>query len=87
MQNDLAVFIAENAGDFNVDVRLYSNYSGRGMMGETTTGLVVPSPMVFATLLLQMNEAIHEAVESGEIGLYVIQTLRSDNLGHDTIIY
>lgn len=87
MQHDLAAFIAEQAGNFGEDVRLYENYSGRGMLGDTTTGIVMSSPQAFVTLVLCMNEAIHQAVEDGVIGLYEFDQIRWDSLGLDWIIY
>jgi hypothetical protein len=35
-----AKFIADICEDIGVDVELYEDYSGRGMYGDTTTGLV-----------------------------------------------
>ena len=87
MQLDLANFIAEHADQFDEEVKVIPEYSGRGMYGSTTAALSVRSPLVLAKLAFLMNELLYEAVENGEVALYEIDDFRSDQLGLGYVVY
>ena len=80
--------LSENAKDYinefedDLGVRVYEGYSGRGMYGEETDGLVFSS---ISGLLELMNRATEDGED--EVVKFMLQLGRTDNLGYDTIIY
>lgn len=62
--------------ELEIEARIYNGYSGRGMMGEETTGLVCDS----RTDLMRL--AVRASIPDEEL-----QAVRSDNLGRDMIFY
>ena len=84
----------ENADTFFADAcedmpSLYENYSGRGMYGETTTGIVCGNPLT--VLAAVIAEAIvmesEEFTKSHNSMMAELSRLRQDNLGKQIIIY
>lgn len=71
------------------DIRVYENYSGRGMYGNFTDGLVVSDFMEIAKLVRHICEDRDNIVDINvEDFLDKITSLsRRDNLGYDTILY
>lgn len=64
---------------------VYEDYSGRGMYGEKTTGVTFPSMDAFYE---ECAEIIREGDEDDRALLAdLFDNLRTDNLGHDIIIY
>lgn len=86
MQHELAKLLVDVANDNDIDASLYENYSGRGMYGNTTTGLVVNTQSDLSTLLYNGAIAIAKGIESGELDPE-LSSIRSDNLGCDVIFY
>lgn len=81
MHKDTAIWL-KNAQEYaGKEARIYEDYSGRGMFGKTTTGLVVDD---LATLFLNSMNFIKE---NPACSLPDFTMFRRDNLGHDTIIY
>jgi hypothetical protein len=64
---------------------LQEEYSGKGMYGKTTTGIVVESVPEFLTAILQNVESLAEAFK--EEGIDRIDAIHWDSLGTSTIIY
>ena len=80
---DFIANIMENAGK-NVEVR--DDYSGRGMFGKTTCGVVVDSELlVISALLAYAKELSEDGPYIGEMPEF--DTLRHDNMGKQMIIY
>jgi len=83
MQLELAELLSEYIDECEV----YYDYSGRGMFGETTTGLVVESlPVLLSGVLENIEHIYRDMDERGLLGLQM-ESVRKDNLGMETIIY
>jgi hypothetical protein len=80
MDMKLAETIAEYA-----DGEVYENYSGRGMYGEETTGVVVESVSDVLMALLQYSDIFTELMEDEEVKLP--NNLQIDSMGIRTILY
>jgi len=65
--------------DADGDVSIYQEYSGRGMFGNTTTGIVVPGEGTLDYLLAEISFTSEEKNQ--------IKKFRKDNLGKQLIIY
>ena len=72
MSKEAAEQIVTN-GDYSDEVRTYEGYSGRGMYGSETTGIVV-------YYRNDVDEVISQARQRGI-------SLRQDSLGLNTILY
>ena len=89
MTKETAEFLLEACGDAGVEAELYEDYSGRGMYGAKTTGIVVSS---VADVLDAVLEYIGNNVDGDEwLGTKLPATevhgLRWDGMGTDVIIY
>lgn len=80
MHRQLAQIIADEA-----DGRVYENYSGRGMYGKETTGVVVSDLQAVMTALYSASAHIGELRDSGELDQ--TEKFRWDSLGLDIIVY
>jgi hypothetical protein len=72
-----------------IDIEVMSEYSGRGMYGEQTSGVVVDSMAEFLSALgtyLSNAECQDEAETIREIG-EAIRDLNVDNMGMSIILY
>lgn len=67
--------------------RVYENYSGRGMYGEETTGLVCESAEDLISAILLSPEYILREFKDNDINRGDITSVRVDSLGFDTIFY
>ncbi|MBD3196343.1 MAG: hypothetical protein GF317_14890 [Candidatus Lokiarchaeota archaeon] len=82
MEKEVAEILVEQ----NPDIKIYEDYSGRGMFGSTTTGIVVDDMNI-------LREVIGQLLISGEeeereiVGEWLIGGIRTDDLGLDKIIY
>lgn len=88
--------IAELIIDHGYDMRIYEDYSGRGMFGDTTNGIVCDSLRDFLAAVSEtFFEMILDAKDLGEdydtenakILLENVGRIRMDNLGTSLIIY
>lgn len=86
MQHELAKLLAEVGEELGEEVRVYENYSGRGMLGSSTTGLVIPSTGMLAVLMYHGSRRIAEGIADGSLEPD-LNPFRTDNLGYDAIIY
>lgn len=71
------------------DIHVYENYSGRGMCGRYTDGLVVSDFMEITKLVRHICKE-HEYNEDIDVDSFldkITSLSRRDNLGYDTIIY
>lgn len=81
MQQRLAEILSEVVEDSEVRY----NYSGRGMYGEETTGLVVAGGL--GTVLGAVLRNVEELAEEFEADEIAPGHFRTDSMGMDTIIY
>lgn len=82
MQRELAELLAEmSGGEYEVD----AEYSGRGMYGDTTAGIIGPGPEYLATMLLDIIK--HSHIDAEELAEIKLSHFRVDSMGYDTIIY
>lgn len=81
MDISFAQFLVDNANDH---AEIYENYSGRGMFGSTTTGVVCDNPINLLLVAVEyMKNENPEDVEDIEVPCQ----LRTDNMALQTIIY
>ena len=66
------------------DVYVYENYSGRGMYGETTTGIVVPSLVELTRYTIMYSRELYENFGDQYNDL---PDLSMDSLGRSYIVY
>ena len=77
----------------NLDCSVRDEYSGRGMYGESTAGIVVDSvPMLLADVLQWVSDNITTSVVNDEVvwlggEIPDISNFRIDNMGRATILY
>lgn len=83
MTKEHAEFLV-NALDYDgQEGELYEDYSGRGMMGETTYGVVFPSESIlFTAVMTYLKENPHLAETIPDF-----EKIKSDNMGRDIIWY
>ena len=74
---------AHDNGD--LDVKVYNEYSGRGMYGKTTAGVVVPE---LGVLLAAICTCTIDMTGDDQEGLATeLRNTHSDNLGRNSTIY
>lgn len=74
----------------NEGLRVYEGYSGRGMFGSETDGLVVDNPIEVARLVRYICEERDNMDSDIDVDDFLDKILslgRRDSLGYDTIIY
>lgn len=82
--------LVDDHGDSWVEHRLYEGYSGRGMSGEETYGVVTDTPEIYMVVLLKEPAEWAKMLEDDEELQEAAQGFhgfKSDRLGHDTILY
>ena len=73
--------LIQNVAEFNcIELSICEDYSGRGMCGDTTTGLVVASDTEFKELIAEV------ASDDSSLGRKLAKA-KSDNLGLKYIYY
>ena len=83
-QANFLVRATEYAGNQEIDLR--DSYSGRGMYGKTTYGVVVSSlPMLFVDTIQYIKEFGEDSKFIEEIPDF--DDFRTDNMARDIIIY
>ena len=87
MKLEHAELLADELGML-IEVELREDYSGRGMYGENTSGIVVDSMNEFLKGLGDYLETAHEDdfETIKEIGA-AIRRLKTDSMGYQIIIY
>lgn len=80
MHKQLAQIIADE-----VDGQVYENYSGRGMYGKETTGVVVSDLGQVMSALYSSSAHIGELRDAGELDQ--VEKFRWDSMGLDIIVY
>lgn len=87
MTRDQADVILDEIG-MHLEMERYHDYSGRGMYGDTTEGIVVSSMTDFVAAIgkyiSRADEGdLHNVNQLGS----ALQNLKCDSLGHDIIVY
>lgn len=87
MKHELAEILTDELGVL-IEIELREIYSGRGMYGDTTSGVVVDSMTDFLSGLGDWLDTMHEddfdtAKKLGE----AIRNVRTDSMGKSIIIY
>jgi hypothetical protein len=80
MNKRLAQIIADEA-----DGQVYEKYSGRGMFGKETTGVVVEDLGKVMSALYSASAHIGELRDEGELDQ--VEKFRWDSMGLDIIVY
>jgi len=78
--------LAETLADF-VDAEIYEDYSGRGMFGKTTTGLVVDNITELLAAVINNADLLVEQDDEYPEALFSINGFRVDSMGTQTIVY
>ena len=89
MTKELAKFLVNASNHCGNDARLYENYSGRGMYGHTTDGVVVENPSELILNVIQYIKEKQEENNQFEIpDVSDSGQLRTDSMGrNNSIIY
>ena len=88
MQKELAQLLVEIMEDAGEEASIYENYSGRGMYGRTTTGLVVDNLALLLTNVIANAERLSDYDNEWlEAKFPNINSLRYDSLGNQIILY
>ena len=76
----------ENAGE---EAEVYEDYSGRNMMGKTTTGLVIDHVALLLTVIItNAQDLVHDDLEWGPTATFEdTDQIKTDNIGRQIIIY
>lgn len=87
MERSLANLIVDCLHSSCHDATLYENYSGCGMYGKQTTGVVTSAtPGEIISLIINSAQEIVDLQADGELA-YSVPTIRNDSLGLSTIYY
>jgi len=91
MKKELAERIVEILREFDDRAEIYEDYSGRGMFGRTTTGVVFSNYTALMQALYCLGHDIAEECVDDDTEYYdtlaEIGKFRFDNLGLDYIVY
>lgn len=92
MKESIAKKLAEIAEEFGNEIEIRTDYSGRSMYRETTTGIVVNDETHFYLAVAQLcydlgNNHEDENNLNFEDVLDTLSRLRKDNMGLGIIIY
>lgn len=89
MKTEIAWALVEAGADMGIDIKLYAEYSGRGMYGEKTAGVTYAKE---SDLMKAAAYASANIAEGNDDGLELPDFIdglpeRRDNMGHDMIAY
>ena len=85
MDLELAKEIVNLMENFGEEAELYEDYSGKGMFGKTTAGVVVDNFNVLLTCIITNADSLVDC--HGEPVFEDIQNVKHDNMGVQIIIY
>ena len=84
MDIKVAKLIVESAEENNVDLTLYEDYSGRGMFGKETAGIVGSDTTIMLAVAIAARNLLNPEFDQL---IQEIKNIRTDSLGRDTIYY
>jgi len=71
-----------------LDIRIYEDYSGRGMYGKEALGFVVPDVSLVVQLLLVLSSKLDSSGFNSLLKVMsVAYNMRTDSMGRDIIVY
>ncbi len=84
---ELLIKTSEEIGMEDIEARF--NYSGRGMFGKTTCGVVLPKINNFICLVASTVQLNLEEEKEFDIDSFIddVSSIKQDNMGHDIIVY
>ena len=85
MDMELAEMIIEAMENNGHEAELRSNYSGRGMFGKSTHGIIIECGIGVVMAAVISNADIF--VDDDGEPIFVIESIRSDSMGLGTILY
>ena len=88
MRIETAKALVEASNVYDVELRLYEDYSGRCMYGKTTAGVVGDLSDLLVAVAMA-SQTIAEVEDGCEEDLFLrdLRGIRQDNMGRDTIWY
>jgi hypothetical protein len=90
MQLQTAQLIAEAAAECGYEVTARPSYSGRGMYGQATAGVVGSQQEIVASVAVaayRLGQGDNADASDGDNFLEDVARLRWDNMGRDAIAY
>lgn len=92
MKQKLAEFIVEAGSQQGIECRLYEDYSGRGMYGDKTTGVVVGNVAdLLEAVIIHTAECAQDNDKEFDDFIFEIEDssgrLHTDSLAYEVIIY
>jgi len=86
---EIATAISLAAADLGLEIEVREGYSGRGMYGATTTGLVYRSEtdLLRAIALVAGTIAEEQGLDALDLFIEGLAELSTDDLGRQRIIY
>ena len=85
MNAKIVKLLVEAADANGIEASHYEGYSGRGMFGEKTDGVVIRNQRDFTMLAIYASRAV--TVEEANVLHRACRNARQDSLGLSTIIY
>jgi hypothetical protein len=79
--------LAETLANAIEDSKLVEGYSGRGMYGRTTTGIIVKSPTAALECVIKSPQLFLDDKHQPLHGFKGVDGFRFDNMGKDFILY
>jgi hypothetical protein len=88
MTSEAANFLVNVADSYGIEARLRDDYSGRGMYGSSTHGIVTDEPIHLLSCAIDYaaSEAAYDE-NTDNIPNFSEERFSTDNMGYDTIIY
>lgn len=86
MKLETAQLLSDTAWDSGIESEVREDYSGRGMYGESTSGVVVNSVEDFVRMVA-LTVAYIEDFDEREDFATEIQNIKTDSMGRSVIVY
>jgi hypothetical protein len=80
-----AEFLFEACENAGIECEIREGYSGRGMYGEETYGIVLKNPVDLVSAVIEHMRGITDSREMVAVPLF--RALRVDGMGRDFIVY
>lgn len=88
MDKELAEKLVEMLNNEGDEAEVYEGYSGRGMYGKTTTGVVCDGLGLLLTICIcRADELVVNDAENYPSPMFSPTEFSTDSMGQDTIIY
>ncbi len=90
MNAEVAKMLKTAADRLDIEVEVTTDYSGRGMYGKSTAGLVLDNPMDLVAIAVEAANHLNDmdkATEADDLVGYFYVSLKWDNMGRSYIVY